>query len=491
MDCRRVASWLATLGLVGGCEGFVEGVSGTDGTTTASMTTEAETSSAQTEGGSGSTGSTGTTNPSTSSSTSSTTTDESTTSTTSGSTTAGETTNPSTSSETTESETTSTGNPGVCGDGMVDDDEECDDGMDNSDVDVDACRTNCRFASCGDGVLDSPEACDDGGRNSDSQPNACRTNCQPASCGDGVMDMGEACDDGAANSDSLADACRQNCEVAGCGDDVIDTGEACDDGDANSDLAADACRTTCESAGCGDGVQDTAELCDDDNAADNDGCSAVCDIELGFECGSTPSVCGPASILVNGDFEDSSAGDPFVGGSTFPFVFPGTAVWFGDLADFVPAENGITPLDGVAMLHHQATNTGAGTFIVCNVDQVVDMAPYLGLIADGRVTLEASASFNRVDNAIDSQFRVRIAAFSGSEAEGWTQLDANLTPLFADLDEGTWEEATATLALPVATTFVSVSVDAVENNQEDDGAPEFLGHYVDAADLRITVAPPP
>lgn len=49
-----------------------------------------------------------------------------------------------------------------CGNGIVEEDEQCDDGEANSDTAADACRTSCRLPACGDGVLDSEEACDDG-----------------------------------------------------------------------------------------------------------------------------------------------------------------------------------------------------------------------------------------------------------------------------------------------------------------------------------------
>jgi len=50
--------------------------------------------------------------------------------------------------------------------------------------------------ACGDGVVDDGEQCDDGAANSDTEPDACRTSCLEAYCGDGVADSGEACDDG-------------------------------------------------------------------------------------------------------------------------------------------------------------------------------------------------------------------------------------------------------------------------------------------------------
>jgi cysteine-rich repeat protein len=63
---------------------------------------------------------------------------------------------------------------------------------------------------CGDGVLDADELCDDGAENSDSAPGACRTDCFPARCGDGVVDPCETCDDGAHLG---GDGCTVDCRV--------------------------------------------------------------------------------------------------------------------------------------------------------------------------------------------------------------------------------------------------------------------------------------
>ena len=46
-------------------------------------------------------------------------------------------------------------------DGIVQGLEQCDDGDENSDLDPDACRNNCRLPICGDSVEDTGEACDD------------------------------------------------------------------------------------------------------------------------------------------------------------------------------------------------------------------------------------------------------------------------------------------------------------------------------------------
>lgn len=50
-----------------------------------------------------------------------------------------------------------------------------------------------RLAICGDGIVDPGEACDDGPNNADYEPGACRTTCVAPSCGDGVADPGEFC----------------------------------------------------------------------------------------------------------------------------------------------------------------------------------------------------------------------------------------------------------------------------------------------------------
>jgi hypothetical protein len=59
------------------------------------------------------------------------------------------------------------------------------------------CRTDCRLARCGDGIVDSDEDCDDGTANSDAPDSPCRTDCTPRRCGDAVVDSDEMCDAGA------------------------------------------------------------------------------------------------------------------------------------------------------------------------------------------------------------------------------------------------------------------------------------------------------
>ncbi len=113
--------------------------------------------------------------------------------------------------------------PSVCGDGVVEQAEECDDGLDNSDTQPDACRTDCSAASCGDGVIDSGEQCDDG----NTQPNdGCDETC--------VIELGACCQGTVCNISTESD-----CLGAGGGFFGPDT--TCNSPDADGDGLRDEC----------------------------------------------------------------------------------------------------------------------------------------------------------------------------------------------------------------------------------------------------------
>ena len=141
-----------------------------------------------------------------------------------------------------------------CGDGVVQDGEECDDG--NTD-DEDGCDGACVLNVCGDGVVHrGVEECDDANTNNHD---ACTSVCEAARCGDGYLWEGmEACDDG---DDSDQNRCVSGCVIATCGDGWVWTGvEECDDGNDNNE---DECSTGCVETRCGDGVvQASREECD-------------------------------------------------------------------------------------------------------------------------------------------------------------------------------------------------------------------------------------
>ena len=198
---------------------------------------------------------------------------------------------------TTDELTSSTGPAPVCGDGLQDPGEACDDGNDSDD---DACLATCELASCGDGhVQTNVEDCDDGNQVDDD---GCSNTCVLAVCGDGELQAGELCDD--ADGDD-SDECPSTCAPAVCGDGFTHDGfESCDEGKMTSTCDADCsvvecgdgvanpaafeecddglesatCDADCTLAECGDGQLSplAGEQCDDGNLSDNDDCSSEC-----------------------------------------------------------------------------------------------------------------------------------------------------------------------------------------------------------------------
>jgi cysteine-rich repeat protein len=160
----------------------------------------------------------------------------------------------------------------VCGDGILEAAEQCDNGAANSDTNPGACRTTCMLADCGDRVVDPNEACDDGNR---TAGDGCAATCRKIErCGDGILDPGgEQCDEGTNNSDTTANRCRTNCTPARCGDSVKDTGEECDDGNVEN---GDTCDSNCTVPRCGNRIIGSFEECDDGNAFNTDACLPNC-----------------------------------------------------------------------------------------------------------------------------------------------------------------------------------------------------------------------
>jgi cysteine-rich repeat protein len=195
----------------------------------------------------------------------------------------------------------------LCGDGVVNGADECDD---QNSSNTDDCLNNCHLPTCGDGYVHAGfEPCDDGNA---SNTDACLVGCVPPTCGDGYVWFGvEACDD--ANT-ADGDGCSATCTLEGCGDGVVNGLELCDDGNLSN---LDGCLNNCTPATCGDGyVYAGVEGCDDANATANDGCALLCTLEAGYTCAGAPSVCtSPAEIncsdgLDNDGDGSSDCGDP-------------------------------------------------------------------------------------------------------------------------------------------------------------------------------------
>jgi len=104
---------------------------------------------------------------------------------------------------------------------------------------------------CGNGIVDTGETCDDGAANSPT--GACTDQCEKAACGDGRVETGvEECDPGSQPGTTTPIAndpnCTYQCTLTRCGDGVVQKGgnrpdEQCDDGNT---VAGDGCSPTCE-----------------------------------------------------------------------------------------------------------------------------------------------------------------------------------------------------------------------------------------------------
>jgi len=195
-----------------------------------------------------------------------------------------------------------TGTPGgvsVCGNGRVENGEDCDDGNITND---DGCSEKCLNegsvkggSTCGDGNRGKGEDCDK--LAGDSVNPGCSNICLNKGsslggsiCGNGDLGDGEDCDDG---NTSSGDGCSADCLNEGsltgpypvCGNSTIEDGEDCDDGNKNN---GDGCSANCLNEGtvfcarrtdlncCGNGIPEAKEDCDDRNNESGDGCSARC-----------------------------------------------------------------------------------------------------------------------------------------------------------------------------------------------------------------------
>jgi len=114
--------------------------------------------------------------------------------------------------------TTTTDVPSICGDGVQDPGEQCDDGEANNNNAF--CTVQCKVNVCGDGhKFTGVELCDTGIANSDDYGNFCGADCTPGIfCGDGLTQKGEGeqCDDGPINGmPEMGTSCDSVCHIIG------------------------------------------------------------------------------------------------------------------------------------------------------------------------------------------------------------------------------------------------------------------------------------
>lgn len=165
---------------------------------------------------------------------------------------------------------------------------DCADGffcLDNACVDASALAFSAPDspeARCGNGVLDQEEECEDGNTQDGDD---CSAEClfESGRCGDGIVQraLGEQCDGSAQTPEGAICTPRCTLILRNCGNGLPDPGEECDEGNRNSDGSGASCRRNCSVARCGDAVMDPGERCDDGNRLNGDGCDRACAIESG------------------------------------------------------------------------------------------------------------------------------------------------------------------------------------------------------------------
>jgi len=135
---------------------------------------------------------------------------------------------------------------------------------------------------CGNGIKEKDEQCDDGNnKNGDGCSATCTIEESTPYCGDGEINQSsEKCDDG---NNTNGDGCSATCTIEEpdkyCGDGIINqSSEQCDDGNStNGDGCSASCTIEEENKYCGDGIiNQSSEECDDGNSKNGDGCSATC-----------------------------------------------------------------------------------------------------------------------------------------------------------------------------------------------------------------------
>jgi len=227
-----------------------------------------------------------------------------------------------------------------CGDGYrnVASGEDCDSrGLNTID-----CNENCSYPRCGDNIINraAGERCDDGNRDN---LDGCSADCTSTEeCGDTVTNfaVGEVCDKGSTCDSGGACESDSDCTVgefctpksgSGCSKDCRST-EICGDGYVNSELQ-------------------TPETCDDFNLDRGDGCSAACQTERGWACeprGASPTstsrcsvVCGDRIVVAG--LEACDDGDNFANDGCSP-VCQAEVGWSCPTADGIGGD--CTPVCG-------------------------------------------------------------------------------------------------------------------------------------------------
>jgi len=152
----------------------------------------------------------------------------------------------------------------ICGNGVTQGDEECDDG---DDLDDNGCTKECLFTCVAT-------------RDTETVVNDCNPN---ATCNETthIWEGGHPLPDGTLCHRGEGYCQNGVCVLATCGDGVQEPNEDCDLGDQNG-VEGSGCTATCTDTVCGNGVIEGKEMCDDGNTENLDGCDYKCVPEVTY-----------------------------------------------------------------------------------------------------------------------------------------------------------------------------------------------------------------
>ncbi len=290
----------------------------------------------------------------------------------------------------------------VCGNGMKEDGEACDDG---GKAPNDGCSATCTIDAgytcptqgvactpiCGDGTMIAPEKCDDKNTAAGDGCSAtctlekgweCNTVGQACTtiCGDGTLAGDELCDDGGKLPN---DGCSATC--------TPETGYVCDLPGVPCRKKPDCTTGACTST-CGDGLV-IGEACDDGNVIAGDGCSATCTVEATYTC-ATVAAALPAQLAIPVTYRDFVS--VAMGGSTkFPDqqAFAGQGITPGMLAPALdvaglPVYTGVCEKGGPNEANAQKCPYGAQSTSKANFDMWYRNTDTVNLAFPGVVKLD-------------------------------------------------------------------------------------------------------
>jgi hypothetical protein len=183
--------------------------------------------------------------------------------------------------------------------------------------------------------------------------------------------------------------------------------------------------------------------------------------------------------------------------NTSPGIPKQPAVWSGDEAQMVQAENGVKPKSGLKMLRflsasYPGENSSSSSW--SDVYRLVDVRDLGGPITE-RTAIRLSAHFTAVPSPPSEKYQFSVALYalenvpSGEDAhlrlpsilEASLATGSRIVPITAP---GTWQELSQELVVPPETRFVLIHISMVKAlPKRGSGVALFTGHYVD--DLRL------